>query len=95
MKTLTVWKFDSSTGATEALSKLGQVQKQQLIEIVDAAIVEWPQGKKKPKTRQVNDLTAAGALNGAFWGMLFGMIVSFRSSVWPWACNGCFVRSFQ
>ena len=66
MKTLTVWKFDSSTGAAEALSKLGQVQKQHLIEIVDAAIVEWPQGKKKPKTRQVNDLAAAGALSGAF-----------------------------
>lgn len=74
MKTLTVWKFDSSTGAIEALGKLGQVQKQHLIEIVDAAIVEWPQGKKKPRTRQVNDLAAAGALSGAFWGMLFGMI---------------------
>jgi uncharacterized membrane protein len=74
MTTLTVWKFDSSTGAREALEKLAQVQKQHLIEIVDAAIVEWPQGKKKPKTRQVNDLVVAGALGGAFWGMLFGMI---------------------
>ena len=74
MTALTVWKFDSPTGAREALDKLAQVQKQHLIEIVDAAIVEWPQGKKKPKTRQVNDLTVAGALGGAFWGMLFGMI---------------------
>ena len=74
MTALTVWKFDSPTGAREALDKLAQVQKQHLIEIVDAAIVEWPQSKKKPKTRQVNDLTVAGALGGAFWGMLFGMI---------------------
>jgi uncharacterized membrane protein len=74
MTTLTVWKFDSSTGAAEAIAKLAGVQKQHLIEIIDAAIVEWPDGKKKPKTRQVNDLAAAGALSGAFWGMLFGII---------------------
>ena len=74
MTALTVWKFDSATGAGEALAKLEGIQKQHLIEIADAAIVEWPQGKKKPKTRQVNNLAAVGALNGAFWGMLFGMI---------------------
>ena len=74
MATLTVWKFDSPTGAGEALGKLSEVQKQHLIEILDAAIVEWPQGKKKPKTRQVNDLAVGGALSGAFWGMLFGML---------------------
>ena len=74
MTTFTVWKFDSPTGATEALSKLAEVQKQHLIEIMDASIVEWPEGKKKPKTRQVNNLTAVGTLNGAFWGMLFGML---------------------
>jgi uncharacterized membrane protein len=74
MTTLTVWKFDSPTGATEAMAKLAGVQQQRLIEIMDAAIVEWPEGKKKPKTRQVNDLAAAGALSGAFWGMLFGML---------------------
>jgi len=72
--TLTVWKFDSSTGASEALGKLAQVQKQHLIEIIDAAIVEWASGNRKPKTRQVNDLVVGGALGGAFWGMLFGMI---------------------
>jgi uncharacterized membrane protein len=74
MATLTVWKFDSATGAREALDKLAGVQKQHLIEVLDAALVEWPEGKKKPKTRQVHDLTAAGALSGAFWGMLFGFI---------------------
>ena len=48
---LTVWKFDTATGAGEALGKLESLQKQQLVEIQDAAIVEWPQGKKKPKTQ--------------------------------------------
>ena len=34
----------------------------------------WPAGKKKPKTQQLNSLTGAGALGGAFWGLLFGLI---------------------
>ena len=74
MTALTVWKFDSSAGAGEALAKLESLQKQQLVEIQDAAIVEWPQGKKKPKTRQAVNLAGAGALSGAFWGMLFGLL---------------------
>jgi uncharacterized membrane protein len=74
MASLTVWQFDSPTGASEVLAKLQDMQKQQLIQIQDAAIVEWPQGKKKPKTRQVTNLTGAGALGGAFWGMLFGLL---------------------
>jgi uncharacterized membrane protein len=45
-----------------------------LIEIQDAAIVTWPEGKKKPKTEQALPLTQLGALDGAFWGMLFGWI---------------------
>jgi uncharacterized membrane protein len=40
----------------------------------DAAVVEWEEGRKKPKTRQLNNLAGAGALGGAFWGMLFGLI---------------------
>jgi len=36
--------------------------------------VEWEEGKKKPKTRQLNNLAGAGALGGAFWGLLFGLI---------------------
>jgi uncharacterized membrane protein len=74
MAALTVWKFNSPTGAGEALAKLESLQKQQLIEIQDAAIVEWQEGKKKPKTRQAVSLAGAGALSGAFWGMLFGLL---------------------
>jgi uncharacterized membrane protein/acetyl esterase/lipase len=74
MATLTVWKFDDPTGAGEALAKLESLQKQQLLEIEDAAVVEWQPGQKKPKTRQAVSLTGAGALGGAFWGMLFGLL---------------------
>jgi uncharacterized membrane protein len=74
MAALTVWKYETATGAAEALATLQNLQKQQLIEIDDAAIVEWKQGAKKPKTRQATNLTGASALGGAFWGMLFGLI---------------------
>jgi uncharacterized membrane protein len=74
MANLTVWKFNTADGAEKALTKLADLQKQQLIEIVDAATVSWPVGKKKPKTKQALNLTSASALDGAFWGMLFGLI---------------------
>jgi uncharacterized membrane protein len=36
--------------------------------------VSWPQGAKKPKTKQLANMAGRGAPNGAFWGMLFGLI---------------------
>ncbi|TFV92953.1 DUF1269 domain-containing protein [Blastococcus sp. CT_GayMR20] len=74
MATLTVWKFDSANGAENALGLLARMQKEELIRINDAAYVYWPEGTKKPKTEQANNLTGAGALGGSFWGLLFGLI---------------------
>lgn len=74
MASLTVWKFDTPDGAQQALDKISDLAKQELIAVEDAAIVSWPQGKKKPKTHQASSMTGAGALSGAFWGMLFGLI---------------------
>ena len=74
MTTLTVWKFDSASGAEEVLAQLSERQKEHLIEIQDAAIITWKKGKKKPKTQQAVNLTAAASLDGAFWGFLFGLI---------------------
>jgi uncharacterized membrane protein len=74
MTTLTVWKFASAEGAEEALTKLAQLQKEHIIQIIDAATVSWAEGKKKPKTKQALNLVGLGALDGAFWGLLFGLI---------------------
>ena len=74
MATLTVWKFDTADGADIALAKLQDLQRQELIEVLDGAVVTYPAGAKKPKTRQLSNTAAAGALGGAFWGMLFGLI---------------------
>jgi uncharacterized membrane protein len=74
MATLTVWKFPTPDGADNALSKLESLQKQELIQVHDGAVVSWPADKKKPKTRQMTSTAGSGALAGSFWGLLFGLI---------------------
>lgn len=74
MATLSVWKFPTHDGADRAAATLEGLTKQDLIKVHDAAIVSWPGEAKKPKTRQLNNLTGAGALGGMFWGLLFGIL---------------------
>src|SRR3954469_20701375 len=74
MATMSVWKFPTADGAVRAEDTLQELQRKGLIQIHDAAIVTYPEGAKKPKTRQLRNMTGAGALGGAFWGMLFGLI---------------------
>lgn len=74
MANLTAWKFDTVDGASKTLEILKGLQSQQLIAIEDGAIVEWDQGKKKPKTKQLAEMGWAGAAMGGFWGLLFGLI---------------------
>jgi uncharacterized membrane protein len=74
MATFTVWKYDSAFGADNALSTLQRLEREQLIQVLDGAVVSWPQGERKPKTRQLHGSVGAGALGGAFWGFLFGLL---------------------
>lgn len=74
MATMTVWKFPTPEGAEIAERTLKDLQSKELIKVHDAALVSFPEGAKKPKTRQLTGLAAMGALGGAFWGMLFGLI---------------------
>lgn len=74
MDTLSVWKFDTASGAEDAQRILLALQAEELINIHDAAVVSWQEGKRKPKTRQLNDQAGFGALGGGFWGLLFGLI---------------------
>jgi uncharacterized membrane protein len=72
--TFSVWRFDSVRGADDVLSRLERLQTEQLIQVHDAAVVSWPEGRKKPHTRQLQSLTGGGALAGGFWGLLFGLV---------------------
>ena len=74
MATFTVLKFNTGVGAEIALETLKRLQQQQLIILHDAAIVTWPRGARKPKTKHLAHLAGKGALDGAFWGFLFGLI---------------------
>jgi uncharacterized membrane protein len=74
MATFTVWQFDTDQGAESALSVLQRLQTEELIQVQDAAVVSWPDGAKKPKTKQLHNLVSARALGGGFWGFLFGLI---------------------
>src|SRR5918997_4775175 len=72
--TLTAWKFKSATGAQDAEDTIVRLSRENLVVVHDAAVVSWPEGAKKPKTRQLHSLAGVGALGGTFWGMLFGLI---------------------
>ncbi len=73
MADLIVLAFDNEQGAAACRDELISLQKQQLIELEDAAIVVRNQDGK-PKVKQVTSLAGAGALGGAFWGMLIGLL---------------------
>lgn len=73
MSELIVLGFKSENGAEEALKLVETLQKQELIAISDAAtVVRMTDGK--PKIKQAQNLVGVGALGGAFWGMLIGLI---------------------
>ena len=46
MATMTVWKFESAGGAENALDLLERMQKEELIQINDAAYVYWPRVRR-------------------------------------------------
>jgi uncharacterized membrane protein len=73
MSTLVVLKFDSVEGARQMRDRLLELQKQQLLQVDDAAIMS-KDANSKPKLEQLHNLAGAGALGGAFWGMLFGLL---------------------
>ena len=74
MATLSVLKFNDPGGADRVLIALQGLQERQMLNLLDAAVVSWPQGNKKPKTHQMSATTGAAATWGAFWGFLFGLL---------------------
>jgi uncharacterized membrane protein len=72
--TLTVLKFPEADGADRMIHKLEDLQKQELIQIVDAAIVSWPPRKEQaqdPPAQQPGRFRCPGR---CLLGLLFGLI---------------------
>ncbi len=60
--------------AVEVMAKLKELSSQYLIDLEDAVFVT-KNTEGKVKIHQSVDLTGAGAVGGAFWGMLIGLLL--------------------
>lgn len=79
MATLVVLAFKDETGAAQMRDRLAGLQRQQFLSLADAAIVVRRRDGKV-KVKQAVSLVGAGALGGAFWGMLIGLLFAA-----PWS----------
>jgi uncharacterized membrane protein len=73
MTTLIAITYPSPALCREALVKLNELQGGAVIRMIDSAIVSRSKDGSI-KLDQTMNITAAGALSGAFWGSLIGML---------------------
>jgi len=76
MSDLVVFDFDGIHTADEVLNKLRSLQKEYLIDLEDACVVEREKDGKVHIKQAVN-LTAVGAAQGGMSGALWGALVGF------------------
>lgn len=73
MSSLVVVGFPKLEEAEQVRRELVDIQRERLIALEDAVVVEHdPEGQVQ--LRQAVNLTAAGALGGGFWGSLVGLL---------------------
>ena len=73
MSDLVVLAFPTEAKAEEVRQKLLAMQKEYLIELGDA-VIATKDANGRVKLNQLVNTTAAGAVSGAFWGTLIGLI---------------------
>jgi uncharacterized membrane protein len=73
MATMSALRFQDPDGPDKMLKTLERLQKEGLISVMDAAVVHR-RDDGKVKVKQATSLVGAGALGGAFWGMLIGLL---------------------
>ena len=75
MATLIVITYDQEQTGFDALNKLAELSKLQLITLADAAVaVKDPKGKVKVKQTLENQMSGSSAIWGGFWGLLIGLL---------------------
>src|SRR5262245_31303588 len=74
MSSLVVLGFDGIHTADEVLNKARSLQKENLIDLEDACVVERDKDGKVHVKQAVN-LAAMGAASGGTWGLLWGTLV--------------------
>lgn len=75
MSSLIAVTYPNQQRAQEVLAELRKLESAYLIDLEDAVIVT-KDADGKPKLHQSLDLTQAGAVNGAFWGLLIGLLIT-------------------
>jgi uncharacterized membrane protein len=73
MSDLVAISFDDEFKADEVVNTLAKLQKAHLIDLEDAAVIV-KNSEGKVKLKQTQNLVAAGAVSGGFWGLLFGTL---------------------
>jgi uncharacterized membrane protein len=67
---LSVWKFASAAGASDALQAFEALERKGAIVLEDAAVVSWPKARAEPTTREFHHLQGR-AQERAVWRLLF------------------------
>lgn len=73
MSDLIVVGFKDEYKADEVMSELRRLQSEYLVDLEDAAIVTRNQ-EGKVKIKQAQELVAAGAVSGSYWGILLSVL---------------------
>jgi uncharacterized membrane protein len=73
MSDLIVVGFKDEFKADEVMNELRKLQSQYLVDLEDAAVVVRNQ-EGKVKIKQAQELVAAGAVSGSYWGVLLSVI---------------------
>lgn len=73
MSELVVIGFEDENTAFEMRADLAKLQKEYVIEMEDVVVVTKDENGKV-NLQQAQNLAAAGAVGGSFWGLLIGMI---------------------
>jgi len=75
MAELIVLAFDDEQGALQMRDQLLDIREQRMLQLADAAVVVRRQDGKV-KVKQLTELVGSGALGGAFWGVLIGLLLA-------------------
>ena len=75
MSTLIAITYDTADKANQALEKLGELQKMQLVTLEDAAVAVKDQKGKVKVTQTLEKMnTGSATIFGGFWGLLIGLL---------------------
>jgi uncharacterized membrane protein len=84
MADLFVLGFPMREKAEAVLEVTRDLQKQELLDLEDGALV-WRTADGKIKVQQSYSPAATAAAGGALWGLLFGLLFTVPVFAWQWA----------